>query len=333
MDAVVFDLDGVLVDSEPVWERVRRRYVDASGGRWQPDSQRRLMGMSTGEWARYLGDLGVPGSAEPIATDVIDEMAREYQSHLPVIDGAPEVVRRLARHWPLGLASSSPRRLIDVALAAMGLADQFQVTLSTEDVARGKPAPDAYLAVAQRLGVPAGRCVAVEDSSNGVRSAAAAGMRVVAIPHGSYPLDPDAEHLAAVVLPHVTDLTEDAVPPARSPRIQELSWGRMTVEGLGAGKDFKLYPGGGRPWDWTETGTRHEPGIQPADVEELLDNGATRVVLSEGFDRRLRVDPATLRFLEERRVEVHVARTDEAVEFYNTLAAREPVGGLFHSTC
>ncbi|MDW5327635.1 Mth938-like domain-containing protein [Plantactinospora sp. KLBMP9567] len=123
------------------------------------------------------------------------------------------------------------------------------------------------------------------------------------------------------------------MPPARSPRIQEISWGRMVVDGLGEGKDFKLYPGGGRPWDWTETGTRHEPGIQPADVEELIANGATRVVLSEGFDGRLRVDAATLRFLHERAVEVHVARTDEAVELYNSLAAREPVGGLFHSTC
>nr|WP_275413619.1 Mth938-like domain-containing protein [Plantactinospora endophytica] len=123
------------------------------------------------------------------------------------------------------------------------------------------------------------------------------------------------------------------MPPARSPRIQQVDWGRMTVDGLGEGKDFKLYPGGGRPWDWSETGTRHEPGIQPADVEELLDHGATQVVLSEGFDGRLRVDPATLLFLQERAVDVHVARTGEAVELYNTLAAREPVGGLFHSTC
>ncbi|WP_323373702.1 Mth938-like domain-containing protein [Plantactinospora alkalitolerans] len=123
------------------------------------------------------------------------------------------------------------------------------------------------------------------------------------------------------------------MPPARSPRILEVAWGRMVVDGLGEAKDFKLYPGGGRPWDWSETGTRHEPGIQPADVEELLANGATRVVLSEGFDGVLRVDPATLRFLAEREIEAYVAPTGEAVELYNTLAAREPVGGLFHSTC
>ncbi|MEE6261364.1 Mth938-like domain-containing protein [Plantactinospora sonchi] len=124
------------------------------------------------------------------------------------------------------------------------------------------------------------------------------------------------------------------MPPARSPRIVEISWGRMVVDEVGEGKDFKLWPGGGRPWDWTETGTRHEPGIQPADVEELLANGATRVVLAEGFEGQLRVDPATLRFLAERGVEVQVARTDQAVEIYHTLAvAAEPVGALIHSTC
>ncbi|MEO3743630.1 Mth938-like domain-containing protein [Plantactinospora sp. B5E13] len=124
------------------------------------------------------------------------------------------------------------------------------------------------------------------------------------------------------------------MPPARSPRIVEITRGRMVVDGVGEGKDFKLWPGGGRPWDWTETGTRHEPGIQPADVEELLANGATRLVLAEGFDGQLRVAPATLGFLAERGVEVHVARTDEAVERYNALAAAaEPVGALIHSTC
>ncbi|ROT34002.1 HAD family hydrolase [Micromonospora sp. HM5-17] len=334
VDAVIFDLDGVLVDSEPVWERVRRRYVDARGGRWQADTQHRLMGMSTGEWSRYLHDeLGVPEPPERIAADVIGEMADEYARQLPLIDTAAEVVRRLARRWPLGLASSSPRRLIEVALEATALTDVFRATLSTEEVARGKPAPDAYLAVAERMGVPAGRCVAVEDSTNGVRAAAAAGMRVVAVPRRSYPLTPDAEQLAAVILTDITELTEETVPPARSPRIVEISRGRMVVDGIGEGKDFKLYPGGGRPWDWTETGTRHDPGIQPADVTELLGNGATRVVLAEGFDGQLRVDPATVRFLEERGVEVHVARTDRAVELYNSLAVREAVGALIHSTC
>lgn len=212
VDAVLFDLDGVLVDSEPVWEDVRRAYVAAHGGTWQPDSQRRLMGMSTAEWAAYLsGELGVDRTAEQVATEVVAEMTRRYAEHVPLIDDADAVVRRLATRWPLGLASSSPTRLIAAALDAMGLADAFGATLSTEETARGKPAPDVWLAVAARLGVDPARCVAIEDSSNGVRSAAAAGMRVVAVPHGSYPLDPDAVALAAVLLPAVGALTPELV--------------------------------------------------------------------------------------------------------------------------
>ncbi|MFJ6198793.1 HAD family hydrolase [Micromonospora sp. NPDC092111] len=212
VDAVVFDLDGVIVDSEPVWEEVRRAYVAAHGGTWQPDTQRRLMGMSTGEWAGYLsGELGVDRSAGQVATEVVDEMTRRYAVRVPLIDDADRVVRRLAARWPLGLASSSPTRLIAAALAAADLAGTFRVTLSTEETPRGKPAPDVYLAVAERLGVDPARCVAVEDSSNGVRSAAAAGMRVVAVPHGAYPLDPDAAARAAVLLPSVHDLTPEVV--------------------------------------------------------------------------------------------------------------------------
>ena len=119
----------------------------------------------------------------------------------------------------------------------------------------------------------------------------------------------------------------------RSPRILAVSWGRMEVEGIGAGKDFKLYPGGGREWDWAETGTRHSPGIQPADAEELLAHGATVVVLSLGMNRRLQVDSRTLDFLAGRSVKTQVAETREAVKIYNDLAQGVPVAGLFHSTC
>jgi len=118
-----------------------------------------------------------------------------------------------------------------------------------------------------------------------------------------------------------------------SPRIVDISWGRMEVEGLGVGKDYKLYPGGGREWDWGETGTSHVPGVQPADVEELLAHGATTVILSRGMDQRLQVDPATLTYLEERSIEVHVVETREAVKIYNELADSVAVAGLFHSTC
>ena len=211
-DAVIFDLDGVIVDSEPVWERVRRAYVAAHGGQWLPDSQHRLMGMSTGEWASYLSaELGVDRSPEQVAEDVVTEMAQRYAERVPLIDDADQVVRQFAERWPLGLASSSPPRLIEATLNATGLAAAFQVTLSTERVDRGKPAPDVYLAVARRLGANPARCIAVEDSANGVRSAAAAEMTVIAVPHGSYPLDPEAQGLAALVLPAISALTEQTI--------------------------------------------------------------------------------------------------------------------------
>jgi HAD superfamily hydrolase (TIGR01509 family) len=207
IDAVVFDLDGVLIDSEPVWEDVRRAYVAERGGRWLPDSQQRLMGMSTWEWARYLAEeLGVGEPPAAVAQAVIGRMAQRYATGPPLLPGAVEVARRIARRWPVGLASSSPRRLIDEVLKRTGLASAFSATCSTEEVDRGKPAPDVYLAVAGRLNVAATNCVAVEDSSNGVRSAASAGMVVIAIPRPAYPLDDSARALAAQVLSDLDEL-------------------------------------------------------------------------------------------------------------------------------
>src|SRR6516164_5787028 len=170
IEAVVFDLDGVLIDSEPVWEKVRRGLVAERGGHWAPDAQRRLMGMSTPEWARYLSeDLGVGLPPDQVAALVVDRMAASYRDHLPLLPGAVEAVRRIAARWPLGLASSAPAVLIETVLDASGLRSCFQVTMSTEQVARGKPAPDIYLAVAARFGVASADCAAVEDSSNGLR--------------------------------------------------------------------------------------------------------------------------------------------------------------------
>ena len=212
IEAVVFDLDGVLVDSEPVWEQVRRQVVAEHGGHWAPGAQRRLMGMSTGEWARYLGeDLGVRLPAEQIAALVIERMAARYTEHLPLMPGAVEAVRRLAARWPLGLASSSPPSLIETVLDAASLRSSFQTTMSTEQVSRGKPAPDIYLAVTARLGHPPERCAAIEDSSNGLRSAAAAGLHVIAIPHPRYPPDPAALEDAGVVLTSLAELTTATV--------------------------------------------------------------------------------------------------------------------------
>jgi len=210
--AVVFDLDGVLVDSEPVWEEVRRGLVAERGGHRAPDAQRRIMGMSTPEWARYLSqDLGVGLPSGQVAALVIDRMVARYQQHVPFMDGAVDAVHRFAARWPLGLASSSPPRLIETVLQPAGLRPCFRVVMSTEQVAHGKPAPDIYLAVTTELGCPPGDCAAVEDSSNGLRSAAAAGLRVIAIPHPRYPPDPDALALAGLVVPGLAELTTDAI--------------------------------------------------------------------------------------------------------------------------
>jgi len=210
--AVVFDLDGVLVDSEPVWEQVRRGLVAERGGHWAPDAQRRIMGMSTPEWAGYLsGDLGVGLPPDEVAALVIDRMVARYQQRVPFMDGAVDAVHRLAGRWPLGLASSSPPRLIETVLQSAGLRSCFAVVMSTEQVAHGKPAPDIYLAVTAELGCPPPDCAAVEDSSNGLRSAAAAGLRVIAIPQPRYPPDPDALAQASLVLPNLAELSTGAV--------------------------------------------------------------------------------------------------------------------------
>ena len=212
IEAVVFDLDGVLVDSEPVWEQVRRQVVAAHGGRWAADTQQRLMGMSTPEWARYLSEeLGVGLPPETVAALVIDQMRARYETQVPAMPGAAGAVRQLAARWPLGLASSSPPVLIGAALDGMGLRGCFAVTMSTQQVARGKPAPDIYLAVTSQLGYPPERCAAVEDSANGIRSAAAAGLTVIAVPHPRYPPGPAALGSASLVLTSLAELTPDAV--------------------------------------------------------------------------------------------------------------------------
>ena len=208
----MFDLDGVLIDSEPVWEEVRRGLVAARGGHWAPDTQRRLMGMSTMEWARYLShDLGVQLTPEEVAAEVIGQMAERYARRLPLMPGAVDAVHRMAARWPLGLASSSPPALIETVLSAASITPLFVATVSTEEVAHGKPAPDVYLTVARRLGVVPASAVAVEDSSNGLRSAAAAGLLVIAVPHPRYPPDPDALASARAVLPALSGLTVDLV--------------------------------------------------------------------------------------------------------------------------
>lgn len=212
IEAVVFDLDGVLIQSEEVWDGVRERYVRERGGRYDDAVQRAMMGMSAPEWSAYLAaDAGVPGTPDQINADVVERMLEAYARNLPLLPGAVDVVRRMAAAFPLALASSSNRAIFEEVLDLAGIADFFAATVSSEEVARGKPAPDVYLEAAGRLGVAPERCVAVEDSHSGIRSAHAAGMRVIAIPNASYPPDAEALALADVVLDSLDQLTPGRV--------------------------------------------------------------------------------------------------------------------------
>jgi HAD superfamily hydrolase (TIGR01509 family) len=214
VQAVVFDLDGVLVQTEELWDEVRERFARERGGRYDAEAQRAMMGMSSIEWSRFMNEeLGVPEPPERISAEVVRRMEARYRERLPLIDGAREAVERLAARWPLGVASSSNRPLIDAVLELSGLARFFQATVSSEEVAGGKPAPDVYLEAAKRLGVDPTRCAAVEDSHSGIRSARAAGMRVIAIPNAPFPPDEEALAEADVVLPSLAELRPEVVDP------------------------------------------------------------------------------------------------------------------------
>jgi HAD superfamily hydrolase (TIGR01509 family) len=191
--AVIFDLDGVLLDSEQVWNEAKEQLVKERGGRWSEEAPRRMMGMSSPEWSAYLRDeLGVELEPDAISDDVVARLERIYRERLPLLDGAVDAVERLAGRWPLGLASSSNREIIALFLELSGLGGHFDATLSSEEVASGKPAPDVYLETARRLGAEPQACVAVEDSENGIRAARAAGMTVLALPNPHYPPGEDA---------------------------------------------------------------------------------------------------------------------------------------------
>ena len=214
IEAVIFDLDGVLLDSEQVWDEAREQLAKERGGRWHENAQRDMMGMSSVEWSRYMHDvIGLPEPPEEISREVVERMAKLYREHLPVVPGAREAVERLAARWPLGLASSSNRELIDLALELLGVKHLFKATLSSEEVTRGKPAPDVYLEAARRLGVDPTHAAAIEDSENGIRAAEASGMRVIAIPNQHFPPADDALTQADVLLRSLEELTPEVVEP------------------------------------------------------------------------------------------------------------------------
>jgi len=210
IDAVVFDMDGVIVDSEQVWEEVRERYTRDQGGRYSERATRDMMGMSSTEWSTYMAEeLALPGTPEQINAAIVERMLARYGEDPPLIPGAVEAVRSIAARFRIAIASSSNPELIEVVLRVSGLAAVVAEVVSSEEVARGKPAPDVYLEAARRLGVDPARCGAVEDSQNGIRSAKAAGMFVAAVPNPHFPPDGDALAEADVVLTSVRELTPE----------------------------------------------------------------------------------------------------------------------------
>ena len=214
IEAVIFDLDGILIDSEHVWDEVRQELAKERGGRWSDSASRDMMGMSSIEWSRYMRDVvGLDEDPEEISAEVVRRLEERYHEELPIIPGSEEALELLAARWPLGLASSSNRELIDLVLAESGFGRFFRATVSSEEVPRGKPAPDVYVEAARRLGADPARCAAVEDSENGILAAKAAGMRTIAIPNPRYPPDEEALAAADAVLETLEELTPEIVEP------------------------------------------------------------------------------------------------------------------------
>ena len=212
---MVFDLDGLLLDSESAWDGGRRALAAEHGLPWPEDATAAMMGMSAPEWSAYVRDrVGVPLAPEDISARVVAHVLDAYGERLPLLPGADEAVARMADRWPLALASSSNREVIDRVMATSGWGEIFRTWVSSEEVGRGKPAPDVFLEALRRLGVPPGEAAGVEDSHNGILAARAAGLRVIAVPNHEFPPGPEALAAADVVLGSLDELTPGVVEPA-----------------------------------------------------------------------------------------------------------------------
>lgn len=223
VDAVVFDMDGVLIDSEDIWLEVREEFAASIGAKWRAEDQVATMGCNTAAWSRIMVErldlrARVGMDEDGVAREIIGRMAAKYEQRLPQREGAVDAVRRAAARWPLGLASGSPRALGDVVLAVTGLERVFAATIYGDEVANGKPAPDMYLKVLERMGVAPARAVGVEDSGNGIRSLAAAGMGIVAAPGPGYPLSAEVLALAGACIESMTQLDAGVVERAAAAR-------------------------------------------------------------------------------------------------------------------
>ena len=212
---MVFDLDGLLLDSESAWDGGRRALAAEHGRPWPEDATAAMMGMSAPEWSAYVRDrVGVPLAPEDISARVVAHVLDAYGERLPLLPGADEAVARMADRWPLALASSSNREVIDRVMATSGWGESFRTWVSSEEVGRGKPAPDVFLEALRRLGVPPAEAAGVEDSHNGILAARAAGLRVIAVPNHEFPPGPEALAAADVVLGSLDELTPGVVEPA-----------------------------------------------------------------------------------------------------------------------
>jgi HAD superfamily hydrolase (TIGR01509 family) len=212
IEAVVFDLDGVLVQSEELWDGARRELAEEHGIEWPDGATEAMMGMSSREWSKYVHEeVGVPESPEDINRKVLARVERRYRDDLPWIPGAQEAVKRMAARFPLGLATSSNREIIDIVVEEGGFGELIGTTVSSEEVERGKPAPDVYLEVTKRMGVDPSKTAAIEDSTNGLLAAHNAGMRVIAIPNDAHPPADEGLAVADVVLDSIDELTPAAI--------------------------------------------------------------------------------------------------------------------------
>ena len=216
--AVIFDLDGVIVDSEIWWHEERVAWTAAIGRAWSLEDSHAVMGANSRGWARIMRErLGLDATTDPeIEAAIVRRMVDRYAVDDPEIPGAVATVRRIAGRWPVAIASSAHRDVIGAALRSTGLTGLVPVVVSSDEVAHGKPAPDVYLETAVRLGVRPEQCVVVEDSINGIRAGLAAGMTVVLVPNAKLPPAPGAHELADVVLDRLSDLDPAAVLAARS---------------------------------------------------------------------------------------------------------------------
>jgi len=209
---IVFDMDGLLVDSEGDWDLVRRQFIAEHGGTLTDDNARAMLGMNTAQWSAYLQEqFALPHPAAAIGATVIERRMERYREHMVVMPGAIEAVRTLAARYPLAIASSSPAVLIGFVIAQLGLDQYFHATASSDEVRQGKPAPDVYLLACERLGVPPAEATGFEDSGNGILAAKNAGLRVIAVPNADFPPAATSLARADLVLHSLTEFKPDMV--------------------------------------------------------------------------------------------------------------------------